>query len=116
MALRGDIFPVAGQEIRGDAPEPLKIQLQACGSATGRLVDKDGQPLPGLLLHLYRFGLIGPGGTEAKTDKDGRFRVEGLAPGQKYWLDLGNPQARVSPATFAVKPAEQKDLGDVIVE
>jgi hypothetical protein len=103
------------KEIRGDEPGPLKIQLQPCGSATGRLVDKDGQPLPGLRLHVYRFGLIGPGGTEANTDKDGRFRVEGLAPGQKYWLSLANPQARVN-ATFAVTPGEKKDLGDVTVE
>jgi hypothetical protein len=94
----------------------LKVQLQPCGSATGRLVDKDGQPLSGVALNVYRFALIGPGGAEAKTDKDGRFRIEGLAPGQKYWLSLVNrPQVGVR-ATFAVKPGEKKDLGDVTVE
>jgi hypothetical protein len=105
------------KEIPGDEPEPLKVQLQPCGSATGRLVDKDGQPLSEVSLHFNRYGLIGPGGPETKTDKDGRFRAEGLAVGQKYWLMLANrPQAPVGAEVLIGKPGEKKDLGDVTVE
>src|SRR5262249_7950079 len=62
------------KEISGDEPEPLKVQLQPCGSATGRIVDKDGQPVPELPLYFYRSRYIGPGGAEAQTDKEGHPR------------------------------------------
>lgn len=105
------------KEIAGDEPEPLKVQLQPCGSATGRIVDKDGQPLPGLTLYFYRSSLIGPGGAQAETDKEGRFRVTGLAPGQTYWLMLANqPRVRVHADPFALKPGEARALGDLLIE
>jgi hypothetical protein len=105
------------KEVAGDESEPLTVQLQPCGSATGRIVDTDGQPLPEMALLFYRFGFIGPGGAEAKTDKEGRFHVTGLAPGQKYRLmPAKRPQMRVRADAFALKPGETKDLGDVTIE
>jgi RNA polymerase sigma factor (sigma-70 family) len=107
----------AFKEITPDEREPLTIQLQPCASASGRLVDRDGQPVAGVFLHFNRLGLIGPGGPEAKTDKEGRFRTEGLVAGQKYWLTLANrPFSRIRAKVIVVKPAEKKDLGDVTVE
>src|SRR5258706_224906 len=70
------------KEFRGDAPEPVTVKLEPCGSASGRIVDGDGQPLVG-----FKFGLGGWGGSQhATTDKDGRFRVEGLIPGMSHEL------------------------------
>jgi hypothetical protein len=95
----------------------MKIQLQPCGSAFGRIVDTDGQPMPGLTLHFYRSSCIGPGGAEATSDKDGHFRVTGLVPGQTYSVIAANrPDLRVRIDTFALKPGETKEFGEVSFE
>jgi RNA polymerase sigma factor (sigma-70 family) len=89
-------------KLPGDRSEPLTIKLQACGSASGRWVDQDGQPVAGARIH---------GGYQAvTTDKEGRFRIEGLVPGMQYDI-------RKSPLNFpvsvTVEPGQHKDLGDV---
>src|SRR5205823_6428780 len=105
------------QEIRGDEKGPLTVKLQPLGSASGRVVDKDGQPIAGLLLSVNRLRLIGPGGVQVKTDKEGRFRAEGLVPGQKYILSWVNrrPQLRGIARGIVVEPAKNKDLGDITI-
>ena len=58
-------------------------------------------------------------GREATTDKEGRFRVEGLIPGEKYNL-FGGPgdierkggDTHRSPG-LTVTPGQEKDLGDL---
>ena len=42
------------------------------------------------------------------TDKEGRFRIDGLIPGVKYNLWVGNQDFPVT-----VKSGESRDLGDV---
>src|SRR5262249_10089962 len=42
------------KEIRGDEPGPLTIRLERCGSAVGRLLDEDGQPVAGRILYCDR--------------------------------------------------------------
>jgi hypothetical protein len=96
--------------IRGEAAEPLSVRLQAMGSATGRLVDKDGLPVKEAGLHFYRDGYLGPGGCSTKTDQDGRFRVDGLVPGQKYRGNLPNDITVFR--DVIVTPGETKELGD----
>ncbi len=107
------------QEIRGDAKGPLAIRLQPLGSASGRVVDKDGQPVAGLILHVNRYRLMGPGSVQVKTDKDGRFRAEGLVPGQKYQLSPAQRSLnlpRGGAAVIVVESGKDKNLGDVTVE
>src|SRR5262249_21040798 len=71
------------KELRGDRTEPLTVKLQPCGSASGRWVDADGQPVAGARVHVSTMhGLAG--GQEIITDKEGRFRIEGLVPGLEY--------------------------------
>jgi hypothetical protein len=99
-------------EIRGDTKGPLTIKLQPLGSASGRIVDKAGQPLAGLALAPYTLG--SPYG-QVKTDKDGRFKVEGLVPGATYRLyPIESTKRRAIRQTFVVEPAKDKDLGDII--
>jgi hypothetical protein len=97
------------KEWRSQADGPLKAQLQPCGSVSGRVME-DGQPVAGLRIDLWG---MGPGGVgfhcDEKvviTDNEGRFRVEGLVPGQTY---------RVDPlrAHVAVEAGKHKDMGDL---
>jgi hypothetical protein len=98
-------------------------------SALGRILNPDGQPLAGLhgiLERRYYLGQAPRGGfTDGAaeggsgmvlTDKDGRFRIDGLIPGQAY--RLANNSARRPGfldlfVPVIVKPGEHKDMGDL---
>jgi RNA polymerase sigma factor (sigma-70 family) len=95
------------KELRGDASEPLTVELQPCGSASGRIVDGDGQPVPGLRISLSGWG----GGEEARTDNEGRFLVEGLVPGLNYAVIPGTGFFILAEVT--VESGKQKVMGDV---
>jgi protocatechuate 3,4-dioxygenase beta subunit len=91
------------------------IRLQPCGSAFGRIVDEDGRPLKDHALVIHRMGYQGAGDYSARTDAAGRFRVEGLVPGQSYVPD--DPSGRRSLyREFTVAPGEAKDLGEARVQ
>jgi len=105
----------------------LTVQLQPCASVTGRLLDGDGKPLAGVELqdkHLPTNlwvkgsnGELGRINESFSTDTDGRFRIEGLAPGLKYRPRVFDKKAGkyLSVAAFevALEPGEAKDLGEV---
>jgi hypothetical protein len=93
---------------RGETPGPLTVQLRPCGSASGRVVDADGQPVAGLRIDLIGMGLRFPSDEQVvTTGKGGRFRAEGLVPGQVYRI---HP---LFPAHVIVEPGKHNDLGDV---
>jgi RNA polymerase sigma factor (sigma-70 family) len=119
--------------VDGDAKGPLTVTLVPAGTLTGRLVNRNGKPAVGGEIHALNREYIAPDGIipvpkdvgslprPVRTDKDGKFRIEGLAPGLKY---------RLSYSTYAyylrilgpgmdnlmVKPGQTKDLGRVVVE
>jgi RNA polymerase sigma factor (sigma-70 family) len=128
--------------VSGDSDQPFEVKLGPLGTLTGRLVDVDGKALPDrkVLLFLWldkqKFEnlptewcpfdtLIATGWRdfttrEGTTDKEGRFRIEGLIPGQRYDLNAGQGQMdRVrNPPThryrdFEVEPGKLKDTGDL---
>jgi protocatechuate 3,4-dioxygenase beta subunit len=103
-------------EVLGEPTNPPVVRLEACGSVTGRIIDTDGQPVPGLVVRVDRHRLV-DSGPKVKTDKGGRFRVNGLVPGQKYMvrLDVGR-FGKVAFGSVQVKPGEGKDLGDATVD
>ena len=113
---------------------PVEVRLAPCGSAIGRLVDPDGQPLAGAMIQLQPQdhggeplpGGIGlwPEGEVFTADKDGRFRVEGINPelGVRCRSARGrsptsswsrrSPRRRSS-STSRPKPGETVDLGEI---
>jgi protocatechuate 3,4-dioxygenase beta subunit len=105
-------------ELLGEQIEPLKVQLQPCGSVVGRLVDKGGKPVADTVIYFCRQGYVAfwPGGFQAKTDGDGRFRAEGLVPGQKYTMNRNTDNIADTLPQVVVESGKRKDLGDLIVE
>jgi hypothetical protein len=102
------------KELRGDTPGPLTIRLQPCGSVSGRLVDREGQPTAGVRLVASGFGLrYSSSETQwITTDKEGRFQVKGLVPRQNY--HVGDPYHRPGlSAWVVVEPGKHKDVGDI---
>jgi protocatechuate 3,4-dioxygenase beta subunit len=105
-------------ELRGRRKGPLVVKLEPCGSATGRLLDADGQPLANTTVQCYRDRLLGPGAPRTKTGPDGRFRLDGLVPGQAYEVRSASNPGTVSPyfGSFRVQSGEVKELGTAKAE
>jgi protocatechuate 3,4-dioxygenase beta subunit len=100
-------------EVRGDAKDRVRIRLQPWGAVTGRLVKPDGEPMAKAMISaLLRSG---------QTDKDGKFRIDGLVPGMKFGLGVTRDSYTLEIIGGHVKdlmtrPGETKDLGDVVVK
>jgi RNA polymerase sigma factor (sigma-70 family) len=118
--------------VKGDEKGPLKVHLGPAAVLTGRLVTPDGQPVKEGQLITRGEPLEAPGKAKnaplsgsfpngVRPDKDGKFRIAGLAPGLTYKLGLHRDVylhelggAAAGELTF--KPGETKDLGDVVVK
>jgi RNA polymerase sigma factor (sigma-70 family) len=106
---------------------PLAVRMGPWGVLTGRLVDVHGKPQAGVRVRLVYPALPAPGlrpmDKDFLTDREGRFRVEGLAPGLKHELTLHpDPAAKVALSAgdklkgLSTGAGEVKDLGDVRVK
>jgi RNA polymerase sigma factor (sigma-70 family) len=126
----------------GKSAEPVTVRLQPLGTVEGRVVDGDGKPWPGLKVkvlpeapdekydnlpdEIHEFqGTYGirPGlwsdftGRGAVTDKDGRFRLEGVLPGVRFVLYVSDGDLREERTLVAqrehvrVEPGKTADLG-----
>jgi protocatechuate 3,4-dioxygenase beta subunit len=110
------------KELSGERDGPLTVKLEPCGEASGRMVDRDGQPVAGMRLDFESFAASGLGGPAwaVSTDKDGRFRAEGLVPGYTYTFRGLAPGVkygdRVGSWRAVVRPGEKKDMGDIQAE
>jgi RNA polymerase sigma factor (sigma-70 family) len=120
--------------VRPDEPDPLTVRLEPTGTLAGRIVDGAGKPLAGLKvgtqlsfqaadfkdlpaevrLNLPLWGKFL--NAEATTDKDGKFRIDGLVPGVKYVLNASNGTDFLPGYVrdgLTVEAGKVKDLGDV---
>lgn len=113
--------------VRGDEKQLLTVRLQHWGTLTGRLIDGEGKPLADLRVGPKYPDLAEPGmrpwNEEVRTDRDGRFRVEGLLPDREHELILaGDPAKKVSLSAgdrlkgLSARAGEVKDLGDILVK
>ncbi|MCA9186228.1 MAG: M56 family metallopeptidase [Pirellulaceae bacterium] len=128
--------------ISGDPPQPLSVQLHSWGVVKGRVLNDDGDPAPNVQImagSMRRMVMARPGqsgateslpvplpptddnmyGQGAKTDKDGRFIIEGLVADYEYHL-MGHQEGSIQDRLqgdieqiVKVKPGETLDLGDV---
>lgn len=125
---------LAGAALIEPGEGPVEVRLVPCGAAVGRLVDGDGQPIAGAMLHLMpqdhrgkviTLGIgLWPQGETFTSVADGRFRVEGINPMLGVAVSI-RPRSR--PDVFLVpeesrqdilghlkaKPGETVDLGEI---
>jgi hypothetical protein len=114
--------------LRGDEKEPVVVRLRRTSAVTGRLVDRKGQPLAGADIYLNWHDSAGGSlysGAQrrprVRTNKDGRFRFEGIVPELKFTLGFIRGETHfLSDPPLGVKRvnsgSETLDLGDVRVK
>jgi hypothetical protein len=111
--------------VGGDEKGPVEVELEPWATATGRLVNADGKPLADIRLgFVMKIDEPDPTGVgdlpsrEVRTDKDGRFKLEGFVPGLRYNLSATNPSAILATITDGTqfRSGEEKDLGDVVAK
>ena len=87
---------------------------------SGRIVDRDGDPIAKAQLTAYTQPMenYNPSLPAVLTDKDGRFEFASILPGRSYRLHLrsfeGNSQQNI--IEFGPGSAEKLSLGDVVVD
>jgi RNA polymerase sigma factor (sigma-70 family) len=106
------------KELPDEKSGSLTVKLQPCGSLSGRIVDQDGQPVAGFRFGVWDRQLFG-GAPMVTTDKEGRFRADGLVPGMDYSIGrIANTKLRgpfrIHPGA-TVESGKNKDLGDIKV-
>jgi protocatechuate 3,4-dioxygenase beta subunit len=97
--------------IRGDAEGPVTIRLARLGSAIGRVLDAEGEPRKDLVFRFHRPGFYSHSEPSVRTDREGRFRIDGLVPGQTYEARVDLLSIPIYPS-IEVEPGQVKDLGD----
>jgi hypothetical protein len=123
LSIHHDGKRLAGSlAVRDSEPGPLVARLRPWGTVSGRLIDRDGHPRPGVTLS-YRDSISGirPNSLffpkDATTDASGHFTFEGLVPEQDYIIKLPAPSpAASSPRvgeSHVLEPGEVRSLGDV---
>ncbi len=111
-------------DIKGDEEGPLRVALRPTGSVSGRVVDSDGLPRPGVELQVHflrkhRGENIGGEHLVRRVaaDREGRFRVGLLTPGVRYELGVsakGNAAGGYLDRTWwTINPGEEQHWGDV---
>ncbi|HJZ93433.1 MAG TPA: carboxypeptidase-like regulatory domain-containing protein, partial [Gemmataceae bacterium] len=105
----------------GDAAT-YDVKLAANGCATGRLVDKEGQPVANNVVEVYFRTPGDPGWSpwfpmkQVRTDAKGHFELSNLPAGTDFslrYMVKKNSDGLRSVREFRVKSREAKDLGDV---
>jgi RNA polymerase sigma factor (sigma-70 family) len=111
--------------LQGDEKEPLVVRLAPTGVVSGRVIDGHGEPIAGAKVHfMFLNRTVGELGLHLelqretiRTDKEGRFRLEGVMPNQKFYLGLkhGHTYLDSEPRRHPkqVMSGETLDLGDV---
>jgi RNA polymerase sigma factor (sigma-70 family) len=115
--------------VRGDEIAPVVARLKPAGAVTGQYLDADARPLAGAgfeirFLSPYMQSLevrLRRDRPPLMTDKDGRFRLEGVVPETKFALSgirVGRTilRAREAGGIKEVRPGETLDLGDLRAE
>jgi hypothetical protein len=127
VIVRHEARKLAGwAEVDADTASPMEIRLRPWGTITGRMVDSGGEPRAHFSFQpevidkpmMRRGGPNSHWPVRATTDRDGRFRVEGLVPGLHYRLSLETAEGAVNlqrgPEVAPLEAGENRDLGDVV--
>jgi RNA polymerase sigma factor (sigma-70 family) len=129
LVLRHEGKGLAGVlRIGKDERGPVTARLVPAAAVTGRLIDRGGQPLRHAGIEVRFFleerpkWIFNHHPLTVRTDADGKFRIDGLAPGLRYTAMTllqqlsGRPNPSHIFTDLVLREGETKDLGNVKVK
>jgi RNA polymerase sigma factor (sigma-70 family) len=110
--------------VKADDKGPLRVRLEPWGTLTGQVITTEGDSLAGVgsVKCIVRDGsVVHHFDLTSQLDKKGRFRIEGLAPGVTYELDVSKQGYAVDIISgeskdLTIKAGQTMDLGVVKVK
>jgi RNA polymerase sigma factor (sigma-70 family) len=112
--------------LRGDEKGPVTVHMEPWGVLTCRLVSDQRKPVTGVRLGWRYPELPAPNVPPAETvttDSEGRFRIEGLAPGVKFEITLHGDEKKAMTISagealkgLTIEAGQTKDLGKIRVQ
>ncbi len=108
-----------------DKNGPVVVKLEPSATITGRIVDRDGNPVSGATIHLNP-KMVGDFPLQLPvlaSGQDGKFTVANVATGWGYYLlaeesrpGIGADRIGFARRDTAVRPGETTDLGEIALE
>jgi protocatechuate 3,4-dioxygenase beta subunit len=107
--------------LKGKEKGPLTVRLAAAATLAGRLVTPEGEPVADGALAIVGGSGDGKLPVNVRPGKDGKFRIESLAPRLAYRLGFSrggylHQLGGAAAGDLILKPGEAKDLGNVVVK
>jgi hypothetical protein len=100
--------------VMGQAQEPaVKNDAPSSGAITGRVLNENGQPLPGAFVQARAVGGLSGPGQSTSTDREGEFRFTGLDRGE-YVVAAAMPAYTPAPRDPASGPQPTYRVGDSV--
>jgi hypothetical protein len=109
--------------LRGDEKDPVIVKLGQAAAIAGRVLTADGNPVADAEVYAFYKTPVGqqlnrrpshPG--QPQTDKEGRFRMEGLVPGLEFHLVVRTGGKMLEPekrTDIKLDPGQTRDVGDI---
>ncbi len=110
--------------LTGAETSPVQMTLAKAAAIRGRAVDKSGQPMAEAGYDIFSrtinelFRLENAGKPQPTTDKEGRFRIGNMIPGERFELRIRLEgkflRAKLTDEQQLLKSDQDIDLGDVV--
>ena len=112
----GAAEPVKVKLPRPDDAERIELSLFRLATLSGVVQDPDGRPISGADVgrqrtpqEIRRIGLLGDDSERARTDKEGKFTIEGITPGSVSLVAEAAGFAESEPVGVEVTPSQSVD-------
>jgi hypothetical protein len=109
--------------LRGDEKEPVTVKLSPAGALAGRALNAGGELVADAEVYAFYKTPVGqqlnrrrsqPG--PPRTDKEGRFLLEGIVPGLEFRLTFRTGGKMLEPekrTDIKLEPGQKRDEGDI---
>ncbi len=119
-----DLSLVGHYQLKGKAPDDMRVALQPSVTVTGRLIETEtGEPAAGYSFYCHDSSCekfrIGGNSFSIEANEEGRFEIPGMIAGLTYQIHTANVQrfsSRKNNFTIDLtnaKPGSKVELGDV---